>query len=360
MQELVLQSQQRNYPIFIGQGLIQQQHNIQSFCTGDKVLIVSNPQIASHYAESVKALFSDKTHHIYLIAEGENEKNLANYSAILDYLIKHQFRRNDCLIALGGGVIGDLGGFVAASYQRGMNLIQLPTSLLAQVDSSVGGKTAVNHPQGKNLIGAFYQPHAVLIDLNTLATLPQREYISGLAEIVKYAILGEAKILELLQTNTDKIIQRDPLILEQLIYLSCAKKADVVAQDETEKGARALLNLGHSFGHAIEKISQYAQYLHGEAVAIGLHMAINLSQLKGMLSEINAEQYHQLLSNLGLPQKTNCCKKPAEILDAMLLDKKNLNHKYRLILPTDSTCVIVEEPNNVLLSQAIEMQITLD
>ena len=359
MRELLLDLQERSYNITIGQELLNKSDLISRYCEGDNVLILSNKVVAPLFLDKVKDTLSGKNVFEFVIADGEAEKSLANYAAILDYLIQHQFRRNDTLIALGGGVIGDLGGFVAASYQRGMGLIQIPTTLLSQVDSSVGGKTAVNHPLGKNMIGAFYQPKGVIIDTTTLETLPEREFISGLAEIAKYAFLGEKGIQRILEENISDVLARDKATLEALIELSCAKKASVVSEDEKEAGARALLNLGHTFGHAIEKITKYSTYLHGEAVAIGTHMAINLSLSKSLIEQQTASRYRNILNALGLPNVACDAVTLSEMLESMKLDKKNQTDKYRLILPSEKGCIIVEQGLSNELENAISEQLSL-
>ncbi|MCW8879734.1 MAG: 3-dehydroquinate synthase [Kangiellaceae bacterium] len=359
MRKLLLDLQERSYNITIGQNLLNRSDLVSGYCEGDKVLILTNKVVAPLFLDKIRTSLPDKNVFEFVIADGEAEKNLANYEAILDYLIRNQFRRNDTLIALGGGVVGDLGGFIAASYQRGMGLIQVPTTLLSQVDSSVGGKTAVNHPLGKNMIGAFYQPKGVIIDTDTLATLPEREFISGLAEVSKYAFLGEKRIQQILEQNVEDILAREPNVLEELIELSCAKKAAVVTDDEKEAGARALLNLGHTFGHAIEKITQYTTYLHGEAVAIGTHMAINLSISKSLIDQQTASRYRSIMNSIGLPAVANAEVKLLDMLESMKLDKKNQTDKYRLILPKDEGCEIVEQELTGELEKAISSQLSL-
>ncbi len=357
MRQLAVDLAERSYNIYINDGILNQSSLLENYCQGDNCLILSNHTIAPLYLEHLKNTLPSKKVFDYLIPDGESHKNLTRYSEVLDFLIKQGFRRNDTLIALGGGVIGDLGGFIAASYQRGMGFIQVPTSLLAQVDSSVGGKTAVNHPLGKNMIGAFYQPQAVLIDTLTLDTLPEREYFSGLAEVIKYAMLGEERIRRLLLEQTQAVLQRDKKVLMDLVYYSCSKKAQVVASDEKEKGVRALLNLGHTFGHAIERVTNYKTYLHGEAVAIGIKMAINLSIAKKMISQTQAKVYEELLVKLKLPIKISEQVSVESILEAMKLDKKNINNYYRLVLPNDKACEIIEEKDIELVSQAIRLQL---
>jgi 3-dehydroquinate synthase len=357
MRQLALDLSAHHYNIYIGEGLLDNRELLTGYCAGDNVLILTNETLAPLYLAQVKESLQQKNIYEFVIADGEQYKNLTSYSAILDFLIKKEFRRNDTLLALGGGVIGDLGGFVAASYQRGMGLIQLPTSLLAQVDSSVGGKTAVNHAQGKNLIGAFYQPKAVLIDTNTLSSLPQREYVSGFAEVAKYALLGSKSIEKLLRHELSAIQRRDSKTLSDIIFYSCEKKAQVVAADEKEQGERALLNLGHTFAHALEKLTHYKYFLHGEAVAIGMQMALNLSVDKGLIKPDSAELFSTMLADLKLPLVVDIALSASDILEAMKLDKKNLNQNYRLVLPAESGCVIVEESDRELLQQVIRKQL---
>jgi len=357
MQRLALTLAQHSYDICIGEGLFQDGRLVAEQCVGDKILILSNETIGPLYLDSLAASLPKHKVFSYLIADGEKYKSLDTFAKIIDFLVENKFRRNDTLVALGGGVVGDIGGFVAASYQRGMGLIQCPTSLLAQVDSSVGGKTAVNHPAGKNLIGAFYQPRRVIIDTQVLSTLPQREFVSALAEVTKYAMLGEVEIDSILREQKDSVLARAPDCLSRLIYLSCAKKAEIVAQDENEQGMRALLNLGHSFGHALESMTGYQYYLHGEAVAVGIQMAINLSELKGLLSADKATTYRTLLSNLGLPRKVDVKLGVDKVLQSMKLDKKNIGECYRLVLPTDSGCIIVEEDDKKAIGIAVAMQV---
>ena len=356
MPSLVVELGERSYNIEIGQGLLSRSDLWTPFCEGENVLILTNQIVEPLYLQTIVEALPDKKVFTYVLPDGEVEKNLDNFAEILNFLLEKQFRRNDTLIALGGGVIGDLGGFVAASYQRGMGFLQMPTTLLAQVDSSVGGKTAVNHSLGKNMIGAFYQPKLVVIDTLTLKTLPDREFTSGLAEVAKYALLGEKELTALIQQQADKIIQREQSILSQLIYFSCQMKAKIVAADEKESGNRALLNLGHTFGHAIEKMSEYKRYFHGEAVAIGMHMALNLSRLKEMVSEQAVAQKKLLLDCLNLPKRLPKDYSAEALIEVMKLDKKNLSSKFRLILPKDEGCVIVEEDELELIQTAISLQ----
>ncbi|WP_196138839.1 3-dehydroquinate synthase [Aliikangiella sp. G2MR2-5] len=355
MRSLKLELGERSYSILIAPGLLAKAGLIAGECEGEKVLILTNQVVGPLYCDSVRDALSNANKKIFefVIPDGEVEKSLENFSKALDFLIENQFRRNDTILALGGGVVGDLSGFIAASYQRGMRFIQLPTTLLSQVDSSVGGKTGVNHPQAKNMIGAFYQPRLVVIDTDTLKSLPEREYLSGLAEVVKYAILGESNISEALLNQTPAILARDAEIISLLIELSCRKKAQVVADDEKELGARALLNLGHTFGHAIEKLTEYRRYLHGEAVAIGIQMAISLSLTKNLIHIEKASEYRRILEKLGLPEVAEGGYSVEDMLESMKLDKKNLSDKYRLVLPRNNDCIIVEEEDSNALREAI-------
>lgn len=357
MRTLELDLAERSYNIYIDDGLLQNRDLFKQHCRGEKVLILTNETIAPYYLDTLSDALSEHNVFTLILPDGEIHKNLDSYSQVLDFLVNNKFRRNDTLLTLGGGVIGDLGGFVAASYQRGMDFIQVPTSLLAQVDSSVGGKTGVNHPLGKNMIGAFYQPKAVIIDSNTLDSLPDKEYCSGFAEVLKYAMLGSEQVLEVLRNNIELVLTRDKGILTDLIYYSCLMKAEVVAADEREQGQRALLNLGHTFGHAIEKVTQYKSYLHGEAVAIGIAIALNLSEEKGLIVAERSELYRQLIKNLKLPLTAKLDLDITEIVDAMRLDKKNFTDNFRLILPTDERCIISEETDIGLIERAINKQL---
>ena len=357
MRTLELNLAERSYNIHIDKELLKDRDLISKYCRGEKVLVLSNETIAPIYIEQLSSTINDKKVHHLILPDGEVYKNLDSFSEVIDYLVKHQFRRNDTLLTLGGGVIGDLGGFVAASYQRGMDFVQIPTSLLAQVDSSVGGKTGVNHPLGKNMIGAFYQPKAVIIDTNTLDSLPTKEYFSGFAEVLKYAMLGSNEILSILKHSNEAILTRDKQVLTDIIYYSCQMKAKVVAADEREQGQRALLNLGHTFGHAIEKTTQYKAYLHGEAVAIGIAMALNFSIEKGMIEPALAATYVQLIKDLKLPHRVSQRIDIHEIIDAMRLDKKNLSDHFRLVLPTNNHCIISEETDTTFIELAISKQL---
>jgi len=280
METLNVELKERSYPIFIGTGILGQAELIRPYIHGRQVMIVTNETIAPLYLELCKAALNDFQVESVILPDGEQYKNLDTLNSIFDALLTHRFNRHATLIALGGGVIGDITGFAASAYQRGIPFIQIPTTLLAQVDSSVGGKTAVNHPLGKNMIGAFYQPQCVIADIKTLNTLEDRQLKSGIAEVIKYGLINDPEFFSWLETNMDKLLQRDHEALTYAIKRSCQDKADIVSMDETEQGVRALLNLGHTFGHAIETGMGYGQWLHGEGVAAGICMAAHLSALR--------------------------------------------------------------------------------
>lgn len=293
----------RSYPIHIGQGLLSRGELIAGHLPQPRAVIVTNDIVAPLYLDALAAsLHRQKiTTEAIVLPDGEEQKNWQTLNRVFDALLTCRAERKTTLIALGGGVIGDLTGFAAAVFQRGAPYIQIPTTLLAQVDSSVGGKTAINHPLGKNMIGAFYQPRAVIADTDTLKTLPDRELSAGLAEVIKYGLIGDAAFFEWLETNIEKLLARDPVALTRAIEVSCQNKAGIVAQDETEQGARALLNFGHTFGHAIESGLGYGQWLHGEAVAAGMAVAARVSERMGLLRHPDVERIVALLKRARLP-----------------------------------------------------------
>ena len=321
----------RRYPIHIGPGLID--HNDwPALIRGRHVLVVSDENVAPHYLERVLSRLAGKTIACFILPPGESEKTLARFGEALGELAGIKANRDATVIALGGGVVGDLSGFVAACWMRGIAFVQLPTTLLAMVDSSVGGKTAVDLPQGKNLVGAFHQPAAVIADTGVLATLPARELSAGLAEVVKYGALGDPDFFAWLETHADALLARDAQAISEAIERSCRHKADIVARDETEQGDRALLNLGHTFGHALETADAYGGLLHGEAVAIGMVLAARLSAQSGLAPAQDGERLAALLQRLNLPTAMPPGSDPARLLDLMRLDKKNLSGRLRLIL----------------------------
>lgn len=322
----------RSYPIHIGRGLLGRPDLYLPHVPGRQVLVVTNDVVAPLYLDRLRAHLSDYRVETVVIPDGEQHKTMDSAMAVFARLLEHKFSRNATLIALGGGVIGDLTGFAAACYQRGVPFIQIPTTLLAQVDSSVGGKTAVNHPLGKNMIGAFYQPQCVLADTETLATLPDRELSAGLAEVIKYGLIRDPEFFQWLETRIEGLLGRDPGLLAQAIERSCINKSQVVAADEKESGERATLNLGHTFGHAIETGSGYGVYLHGEAVAIGMCQAADLSVRLGWLDAADAGRIVALLERARLPVTPPSELSTDRFLDLMAVDKKNVDGSLRLIL----------------------------
>jgi 3-dehydroquinate synthase len=303
MQTLTVELGQRAYPIHIGRGLLRKPELVLPHLLQKRVVIVTNTTVAPLYLEAITAGLRAAEVDVLpvILPDGEAYKNFETLNLIFDALLTHRAERKTTLIALGGGVIGDLTGFAAASYQRGVPFIQVPTTLLSQVDSSVGGKTGINHPLGKNMIGAFYQPQVVLADTDTLNTLPDRELSAGLAEVVKYGLIGDLPFLEWLEANIGKLRARDPAALAYAIARSCQDKADVVAADEREGGVRAHLNLGHTFGHAIETGMGYGNWLHGEAVGAGMVMAVDASRRMGWLDAADVARARALIAAAGLP-----------------------------------------------------------
>ncbi len=329
METIVVALGKRSYPIHIGTGVLDEPELYG--IAAKQVLIVTNEVVAPLYLTRVQRALQSRELETVILPDGERHKTLATFTAVLDRLIDKRFHRDCCLVALGGGVIGDLTGYAAASYQRGVDFVQIPTTLLAQVDSSVGGKTAVNHPRAKNMIGAFHQPIAVLADLGTLATLPPRELGAGLAEIVKYGIIVDAPFFTWLEEHVADLRRLDAAALTHAIRRSCEIKAAIVVEDERERGRRALLNLGHTFGHALEAIGGYERWLHGEAVAIGIVLAARTSAALGWLAARDCDRIEWLLNRAGLPTKAAGVD-PAELLEHMRGDKKADRSGLRLIL----------------------------
>lgn len=323
---------ERSYPIWIGRGLIADSARWRGAIRGRHVLVVSNATVAPLYLDAVLQGLAGLQVASVVLPDGEQFKTLQHCAEVLDALATLKANRDACVIALGGGVIGDLAGFAAACWMRGVDFLQIPTTLLAQVDSSVGGKTGVNLPAGKNLVGAFHQPRAVVIDTDTLASLPPREYRSGLAEVVKYGAIGDAGFFAWLEHNAAALLARDADAVAEAIARSCLHKAGVVARDEREDGERALLNFGHTFGHALETAGGYGRLLHGEAVAIGMVLAARLSANLGRAPAPDAERLTALLRLLQLPVALPAGSDAGALLKLMYLDKKNLSGHLRLIL----------------------------
>ncbi|WP_111855069.1 3-dehydroquinate synthase [Acinetobacter oleivorans] len=354
MQTLHVELGERRYPIFIGSQLDPKQL-LEPYIHGQQVMIVSNETVAplylSHYQEALKSL--GKTVATCILPDGEKYKDIQHLNLIFDALLEAGFNRDCTVLALGGGVIGDMAGFASACFQRGVYFVQVPTTLLSQVDSSVGGKTGINHPLGKNMLGAFQQPRVVLADMAQLNTLPDRELSAGLSEVIKYALLGDADFLVWLEQNMDGLIGRDADLLAEAVYRSCAHKARIVANDEKEQGERALLNLGHTFGHAIESYLGYGTWLHGEAVATGMVMAADLSQRLGWISSDDVERTKKIIQRANLP--ISCPKIPLdEFLGYMAHDKKVLNGQLRLVLLKQlGQAVITKDFDVEFMKQAI-------
>ena len=323
----------QSYPIYIGASLLNNPAFLENHLVSKQVLIVTNEKVASLYLHELLAQFSSSLNvKSVVLKDGEEFKTTSELNKIYDALLKNKFNRQATLIALGGGVIGDMTGYAAACYQRGVNFIQVPTTLLAQVDSSVGGKTGVNHPLGKNMIGAFYQPKCVLIDTLMLSTLPDKELRAGLAEVIKYGAICDSVFFRWLEQNMGRLLARDADVLAYAIKISCKKKAEVVSKDEKENGIRTILNFGHTFGHAIEAYMGYGKWLHGEAVAVGMCMAADLSSTLGFITKQDSSRLRLLCEKAKLPVT-----KPHEMcgedfLKYMRVDKKNVSETIRLVL----------------------------
>lgn len=322
----------RSYPIHIGSGLLDRADLLLPHIRGRQVLIVSNTTVAPLYLARLRRTLGDCVVAECILPDGESYKDMAHLDRIFTVLLEHRFNRDCTLVALGGGVVGDMTGFAAAAYQRGVDFIQIPTTLLAQVDSSVGGKTGVNHALGKNMIGAFKQPNVVIIDTDVLGTLPDRELRAGIAEVIKYGLIRDLPFLQWLEVNMPALVARDPQVLAEAIRRSCENKAAVVAADELEQNdVRALLNLGHTFGHAIETGMGYGVWLHGEAVATGMLMAADLSMRLGWLSVAEVQRTKQILVQAGLPVLPPAMSVD-EYLAHMAVDKKVKDGQLRLVL----------------------------
>ncbi len=362
MERITVSLGERSYPISIGAGLFNDPAHL-SFLTKknssvkQKVVVITNVTVAPLYADKLLSLLdqNDCDASVLELPDGEQYKSLDTFNTVMSYLLEGNYARDVVVIALGGGVIGDLVGFSASCYQRGVDFIQIPTTLLSQVDSSVGGKTAVNHKLGKNMIGAFYQPKSVIIDTDCLTTLPQREFAAGIAEVIKYGIIYDEAFFVWLEENLDKLYQLDEQALTYAIARCCEIKAEVVAQDEKESGIRALLNLGHTFGHAIEAELGYGNWLHGEAVSSGTVMAAKTAQLQGLISEQQVERIISILKRAQLPVHTPESMTYADFMKHMMRDKKVLSGELRLVLPTSiGTADVVKGVPESVIEQAID------
>lgn len=321
----------RSYPILIGERLLGDRSLLERHIRRGDVLLVSNTTVQPLYAHMVREGLPEHRIVEVSLPDGEQHKTFVNISRVMDVLVANRFNRDCTVVALGGGVVGDMAGFAAACYQRGVDYVQLPTTLLAQVDSSVGGKTGVNHPGGKNLIGAFHQPTAVLADTATLRTLPDRELRAGIAEVIKYGLIHDGAFFAWLESNIDKLLARDAAALAHAITRSCEVKAEIVGRDEREQGERALLNFGHTFGHAVESATGYTKWLHGEAVGAGMMMAATMSREIGLLDAAQALRVKNLLERAGLPTGVENVT-PTQMLDHMRIDKKVKQGRIRFVL----------------------------
>lgn len=337
VEKITVNTKPNAYDIMVSDGIINRVDQLwRAMNLSSQVLVVTDPVVFDLYGKTLLSNFNYQGIEpvVHLVPQGESSKSMNELSRIYDVLVEHKFSRDSVIVALGGGVIGDLSGYAAASYMRGINLVQVPTTLLAQVDSSIGGKTAINHEKGKNLIGAFYQPRAVLIDVGVLSTLPQRELITGMAEVVKYGVIDDRVFFEMLEVNADNLLIYTPeytKIWVNIITTSCRIKAKVVTLDERENGLRAILNFGHTIAHAIESITAYTRYNHGEAVAIGMVGAAIIARNRGLIDTDVQNRITRLLTRLGLPVSFSA--NDAEVLDLLRLDKKAKSGRIRFVLP---------------------------
>ncbi|MEQ8663380.1 MAG: 3-dehydroquinate synthase [Gammaproteobacteria bacterium] len=322
----------RSYPIHIGAGLLGDGALLRASIGSGQVVVITNSVVGPLYAADVARHCGGREYLQLAVEDGEGAKSFANFERLMGELIAHRIERGATIVALGGGVVGDLAGFVAACYQRGVAFVQIPTTLLAQVDSAVGGKTAINHPLGKNMVGAFHQPRAVIADTRTLATLPPRELAAGVAEVIKYGLIRDYPLLEWIEANLAAVLARDDDALAFVVRRACENKAEVVAAHERESGQRALLNLGHTFGHAIETAAGYGNWLHGEAVAAGTCMAARMSARLGQLDAADVTRIETLFTRAGLPVAPPADISPQTFVELMGRDKKNVGGRIRLVL----------------------------
>ena len=347
---------ERSYPILIGSGLLGASNVLAELISARQVLIVTNEIVAPLYLAMLENAIAADEQHALILPDGEEQKTLTTFATIIDTLMQHGFHRDACLVALGGGVVGDIGGFAASCYQRGIDYVQVPTTLLAQVDSSVGGKTSVNHPSGKNMIGAFYQPTCVVADTDTLKTLPPREFAAGMAEVIKHSLILDRDFFTWLEERMDDVIALDAEALSFVVRKNCELKAAIVAEDERERGRRALLNLGHTFGHAIETLGGYGQRLHGEAVSIGIVLAARTSAQLGWIAAVDCDRIEALLARAGLPVSV------ADVgvdplLECMRMDKKARADGLKLVLLKQiGEGAVTPSPEESVLRDVIETQ----
>ena len=354
MKKIIVELGERSYPIYAGNDLLGKENLFSENIKSKQVMVVSNTTVAPLYLDKVMRSLKNYDVASVILADGEQYKTLDAVNDIITALLDNRFSRNSCLLALGGGVVGDITGFAAACYQRGIDFIQIPTTVLAQVDSSVGGKTGVNHAAGKNMIGAFHQPQAVIADTSVLETLNDREVSAGLAEVVKYGLIRDAKFFAWIEDNIDSLVNREPEALAYIIEQSCRNKADVVAEDERESGIRAILNLGHTFGHAIETGLGYGTWLHGEAIALGMLMAADLSHRMGWIAEEVTERIENILLKLNLPVALPDNFDPEKMRELMSVDKKAKDGVLFLILLKGiGEAVVTDEFDEELLMETL-------
>ena len=354
MKKIIVDLGERSYPIYAGDDLLGKEKLFSDNIKSKRVMIVSNTTVAPLYLDKVMQSLKKFDVASVILADGEQYKTLDAVNDIITALLEKRFSRNSCLVALGGGVIGDITGFAAACYQRGIDFIQVPTTLLAQVDSSVGGKTGVNHVAGKNMIGAFHQPQAVIADTSVLDTLDDREVSAGLAEVVKYGLIRDARFFDWIEDNIDALVNREPEALAYIIEQSCRNKADVVAEDERESGIRATLNLGHTFGHAIETGLGYGTWLHGEAIALGMLMAADLSHRMGWIDTEVCDRIESMLLKLNLPVTLPDNLDPKRMRELMSVDKKAKDGVLFLILLKEiGEAVVTDEFDEELLMETL-------
>jgi 3-dehydroquinate synthase len=355
MREINVSLGSRSYSIHIGHNLLQTQDLVTTLVATGQVMVVTDTNVEKLYLPALLKSLQGKQVVVHVIPAGEGYKNLETMNGIITALLQNRFSRTSCLIALGGGVVGDLTGFTAACFQRGIKFLQVPTTLLAQVDSSVGGKTAVNHPLGKNMIGAFHQPTGVIIDVSLLQSLPDKEFSAGLAEVIKYGLIRDRVFYEWLESNVDKLVNKDTAALEHAVERSCFNKAAVVSEDETETGVRATLNLGHTFGHAVETGLNYKLWLHGEAVGLGMLMAAHMSMLSGWLTVQAYERIRSLLVRADLPVRLPPELQNTDIRELMSVDKKVSHGRLKLILLEDiGTATITDKFQEDMLRETID------
>lgn len=335
METLNVSLGRRSYPIHVGEGILSKAGDLllQAGLRG-KIAVISNPTVAQLYLDTLHEALARSGFEVVpvLVPEGEEHKQIRSLTIIYDRLIDERCERQSCVLALGGGVVGDLAGFAAATYLRGIPYVQVPTTLLAQVDSSVGGKTGVNHRDGKNLIGAFYQPRLVLVDINVLQSLPKRELVAGLAEVIKYGIIADADLFKLLEQKIDKLIALERELLIQVIVSCCSIKAKVVEQDEREDDYRAVLNFGHTIGHALEAVTEYTEFLHGEAIGVGMAKAAAISVQQGFCDQRSFERVRKLIKKAGLPLEIPSGISMQNLIQAMEVDKKSSGGKIKFVM----------------------------